>query len=150
MGFSTGRNGSLRFGGKPVAKVRDWSLDTTVNLLSTDTIDSNANTFVPGIKGATGSATLLYYKLENGESGNYTEFTALLAKIMKADPAGVGTGAITTDDRVFLELNAGGGSKDNIKCYAYITSARISAGTGELNVVPINFTVDGDFTEVLS
>ena len=145
MGFFTGRTGSLVFGGKPVAKIRDWSLETTVELLSTNTIDSGVNTFVPGVKGATGSATLMYYKLESGESANYTEFTALLAKIMKA-----GDGSITTSDRVFLELNVGGGSADDIKFNAYITSASISVSTGELSVVPINFTVDGDFTEVIS
>jgi hypothetical protein len=79
MGFYTGRSGSLVFNGKPVAKIRDWSLETTVELLSTSTIDSTASTFTPGIKGATGSATLVYYRLESGESATYTEFTALLA-----------------------------------------------------------------------
>ena len=145
MGFFTGRTGSLVFNGKPVAKIRDWSLETTVELLSTNTIDSGVNTFVPGVKGATGSATLMYYKLESGESANYTEFTELLAKIMKS-----GDGSITTSDRVALELNVGAGSSDDIKFNAYITSASVSVSTGELSVVPINFTVDGDFTEVIS
>ena len=145
MGFFTGRTGSLVFNGKPVAKIRDWSLETTVELLSTNTIDSGVNTFVPGVKGATGSATLMYYKLESGESANYTECTALLAKIMKS-----GDGSITTSDRVALELNVGAGSSDDIKFNAYITSASVSVSTGELSVVPINFTVDGDFTEVIS
>jgi len=40
MGFYTGRSGSLVYNSKPVAKIRDWSLDTTVELLSTNTIDS--------------------------------------------------------------------------------------------------------------
>jgi len=57
MAFYTGRTGSLTFDGKPVAKIRDWSLDTTVELLSTNAIDSTVNTFTPGVKGATGSAT---------------------------------------------------------------------------------------------
>ena len=91
----------------------------------------------------TGSATLLYYKLESGESSSFTEFTALLAKIMK-------TSAITASDRVFLELNVGGDNSDDIKFNAYITSASLSVSTGELSVVPINFTVDGEFTEVIS
>ncbi len=143
MGFFTGRTGSLVFNGKPVAKIRDWSLETTVELISTNTIDSGVNTFVPGSKGATGSATLLYYKLESGESSSFTEFTALLAKIMK-------TSAITASDRVFLELNVGGDNSDDIKFNAYITSASLSVSTGELSVVPINFTVDGEFTEVIS
>ncbi len=143
MAFFTGRTGSLVFNSKPVAKIRDWSLETTVELLSTNTIDSGVNTFVPGVKGATGSATLMYYKLETGESTSLTEFTALLSKIMK-------TSSVTTADKVFLELNVGAGGADDIKFNAYITSASVSVSTGELSVVPINFTVDGEFTEVIS
>jgi hypothetical protein len=138
MGFYTGRTGSLVFGGKPVAKIRDWSLDTTVELLSTNTIDSAVNTFTPGVKGATGSATLMYYRLEAGESATFTQFTALLSKVHKI-------GAITEADRVLLRLNVGGSADDDIQFNAYITSAQLSVTTGELSVVPIQFTVDGDF-----
>jgi hypothetical protein len=142
MGFYTGRTGSLLLAGKPVAKIRDWSVETTVELLSTNTIDSAVNTFTPGVKGATGSATLMYYRLESGESATNTQFTALLGKIMK-------TGAAETTDRVLLELNVGGDAADDIKLNAYITSAQVSVSTGELSVVPIQFTMDGDFTEVI-
>ena len=143
MAFYTGRSGSLVFNSRPVAKIRDWSVETTLELLSTNTIDSTSNTFTPGVKGATGSATLMYYRLETGESTSFTQFTQLLSKIHK-------TGSIETSDRVFMELNVGTGSSDDIKFNAYITSASISVSTGELSVVPINFTVDGDFTEVIS
>jgi hypothetical protein len=48
-----------------------------------------------------------------------------------------------------LELNVGGDAADDIKLNAYITSAQVSVSTGELSVVPIQFTMDGDFTEVI-
>lgn len=143
MGFYTGRSGSLVFNGKPVAKIRDWSLDTTVELLSTNAIDSAVNTFTPGVKGATGSATLMYYRLESGESATLTQFTDLLTKVMR-------TGAVAETDRVLLDLNVGGGAADDIRFNAYITSAQVSVSTGELSVVPIQFTMDGDFIEVIS
>jgi hypothetical protein len=142
MGFFTGRSGSLVFNGKPVAKIRDWSVETTLELLSTNTIDSDVNTFTPGVKGATGSATLMYYKLEAGESATKTEFTQLLNKIMRL-------GRITENQRVFIELNVGGNADDDIKFDAYITSAQVSVSTGELSVVPIQFTMDGDFNQVV-
>jgi hypothetical protein len=142
MGFFTGRSGSLVFNGKPVAKIRDWSVEATLELLSTNTIDSALNTFTPGVKGATGSATLMYYKLEAGESATKTEFTQLLNKIMRL-------GTITENQRVFLELNVGGNVDDDIKFDAYITSAQVSVSTGELSVVPIQFTMDGDFNQVI-
>lgn len=142
MAFYTGRSGSLVFGGKPIAKIRDWSLDTTVELLSTNTIDSAVNTFTPGVKGATGSATLMYYRLEGTESNTYNQFTSLLGKVMRG-------GAITESERVQLELNVGGADSDDIIFNAYITSAQVSVSTGELSVVPIQFTMDGDFIEVI-
>lgn len=144
MAFFTGRTGSLVFNDKPVAKIRDWSLETTVELLSTNTIDSGVNTFVPGVKGATGSATLMYYRLE-GEADK-TQFTELLSKVMKI-------GSVTTNDEVELELNVDGGissTANDIKFKAYITSASVSVSTGELTVVPINFTVNDDFSRVIS
>jgi hypothetical protein len=145
MAFFTGRTGSLVFNGKPVAKIRDWSLDTTVELLSTNSIDSIANTFTPGVKGATGSATLIYYRLEAGESATLTQFTELLSNIMRL-------GAITESQRVFLDLNVGGGAgpTDDIRLNAYITSAQVGVSTGELTIVPIQFTMDGDFVDVIS
>lgn len=138
MGFYTGRTGSVMFGGKPVAKIRDWSLETSVELLSTNTIDSTANTYVPSVKGASGSATLLYYRLEAGESASFTQFTELLGKIQKI-------GAITEADRVQLKLKVGESANDDIEFFAYITSAQIAVSNGELTSAPIQFTVDGDF-----
>tara|TARA_R110000868_G_scaffold168134_1_gene402706 strand:- start:1371 stop:1811 length:441 start_codon:yes stop_codon:yes gene_type:complete len=144
MGFYTGRTGSLTIeGGLPVAKIKDWSLDTTVELLATNDISSSVNTFTPGVKGATGSATLLYYRLESGDSASYQQFTTMLGKVMK-------TGTIETTDRVFLDLNVGGNdARDDIKFYAYITNATVGVSTGELSTVQIQFTMDGDFTEVI-
>jgi len=146
-GFYTGRTGSLIVGDatetKPIAKIRDWSIETTVELLSTNTIDSHVNTFTPGVKGATGSATLMYYRLSDTEKTSKMEFTKLLEKILN-------NRAITATDRVTLQLNVGGDVKDDIIFKAYITSATVSVSTGELSVVPINFTVDGDFDEYIN
>jgi len=142
MAYFTGRTGSITVGSNNMAKLRDWSLETTVELLSTNVIGDFANTFVPGFKGATGSATLLYYRTET-EDGSDLQFTTLLNKVHKV-------GAITEADKVELILNVGTNVKDDVKFNAYITSASISVSTAELTVVPINFTVDGDFTEFIN
>ena len=137
MAFYTGRNGSIKIGASVVEKVRDWSLETTVELLSTNTIDSGVNTFVPGIKGATGSATLLYY-----QAGS-TNFKDILSKILK-------TSEITTSDKVQLTLLVDKAGNNSIRFDAYITSATVAVSSGELTVVPFNFTVDGEFKEVIA
>lgn len=147
MPFYTGRTGSLTIGSpspvKTMAKIRDWSLSTTVELLNTNAIDSAVSTYVPGVKSATGSATLMYYRLESGEDATRQQFTDAITKLVKI-------GAVTTDDRVRIVLNVGSNEKDDIVFNAYITSAEISVSTGELSVIPIQFTVDGDFSQVIT
>ena len=153
MAFYTGRKGSLTILDgtndlKTVAKIRDWSIETTLELLSTNDISSTANTFVPGVSGATGSATLIYYKVPTADNATFTEFTVLLNKIMKKRFPDESPRPVETTDKVRLVLNAGS-AKDDIICDVYITSASISVSTGELSVVPINFTVDGGFVETI-
>jgi len=80
MAFFTGRYGSLQIGSSTILKIRDWSLDSTVELLGTNTVDSTANTFVPGVKGATGSATILYYRKESGDPAASQDFSYVLSQ----------------------------------------------------------------------
>lgn len=141
MAFYTGRTGSLKIEDTEIAKIRDWSIETTVELLSTRTIDSVASTFVPGISGATGSATLMYYRLEPGDVG-LGDFTDILHKVQK-DKTGTQGGAVNESDRVKMQLRLSNKNDDTIVFFAYITSATVSTSTGELAVIPVNFTVDG-------
>lgn len=150
-GFYTGRSGSLRINNKKVAKIRDWSLESTMELLSTNSIDSKYNTFTPGVMSATGSATLLLYRLVDENKSNFTDAFGVLidSQIMNKDA----DGAQESNARLSFELNAAGGADgagDDIKFKGYITSASMSVSTGELSTVAINFTVDGDFTDVFA
>ena len=150
MGFYTGCTGSLRIdttpggsstgiltGSKPVAKVRDWSIETSLDMLETTTLENCTKTFIPSTKNTTGSATLMYYRLEASDSA-FAEFTALLTRIHK-------NGQILPSDRVQLTLRTGADAKDDIIFNAYITNAQISMSPNELVTVPIQFQVDGDF-----
>ena len=143
MGFYTGRTGSLSYGGKRVAKVRDWSVNTSVQLLSTNTIDTASDTFTPGVKSITGSATLIYYRLETGDVRHYRQFTDLLKKVMKV-------GAASSDDRVQLQLATGPAPEDQFTINAYLSSVEVGSRTSELSVVPVRFTVDGDFVSTIT
>lgn len=138
MGFYTGCTGAIVYLGKPVAKVRDWSIETSLEMLDTTTLENCTKTFIPNTKTTTGSATLMYYRLESGESTTFTEFTALLSKIHK-------TGQITVADRVQMTLRTSTAANDDIVFNAYITNAQISMSPNELVTVPIQFQVDGDF-----
>lgn len=155
MGFYTGRTGALFFNSsanplaaQAVLKIRDWSLDTSLELLETTTIDTAVKAYTPGMVSSTGSATVMYYRRESGDVG--VQFEQLLNKVMKTSATG-----ITTADRVVLTLRAGvnpgaaSDIEDDIRFNAYITNASITVGTGELTSVAIQFTVDGPFLETV-
>jgi hypothetical protein len=159
MGFYTGRSGKIFLyndtnvnpspsSAAAVLKIRDWSIDTSLELLETTTIDTAVKSYTPGMVSSTGSATVMYYRKEAGDVG--VQFDQLLRKVMKTSSAGV-----TTSDRVGLSLRAGSQAgtgtdiKDDIAFNAYITSAGITVGTGELTSVAIQFTADGPFLEIV-
>lgn len=162
MAFFTGRTGALYLSSpftaapNPAAteqalKLRDWSLETSLELLETTTVDTAVKSFTPGAVSSTGSATVLYYRRE-GTTGTEpgVQFEQFLNKIMKTSTAGV-----TESDRVGIVLRAGTTAgagtdvKDDIAFNAYITSASIQVSTGELSSVGIQFTVDGAFIELV-
>ena len=133
MPFYTGRTGKLRLGGSEVSKVRNWTLDTSVNMLDTTALGDTANTFTPGLFSGTVSATLSYY------NGDTTDVTNLLEKIAK-------TGAITDSDEVSLTFEVG--TSQSFVADAFINSASITSSTDELTTVSFNFTLNGPLTTV--
>jgi hypothetical protein len=163
MAFFTGRTGALYLiaastgdvsvsSSQQALKLRDWSLETTMELLETTTVDTAVKTFTPGAVSSTGSATVLYYRREGTTSTEPgVQFDEFLGKVMKTSAAGV-----TESDRVGIVLRVGatpgggGDIKDDIAFNAYITSASLQVSTGELSSVAINFTVDGPFRELVN
>ena len=132
-------------------KLRDWSLETSLELLETTTVDTAVKTYTPGVVSSTGSATVLYYRREGTTSTEPgVQFDQFLRKVMKTSVNGV-----TYDDRVTLILRAGTqvnispDIKDDIVFNAFITNASIQVSTGELTSVTIQFTVDGPFRELI-
>lgn len=167
MAFYTGRSGRLFLDTIPfvfneavtpansqaVLKIRDWSIDTSLELLETTTIDTAIKSYTPGMVSSTGSATVMYYRAEAGDVG--TQFNVLLSKIMKKGNTSTTALGVTTSDRVGMVLRAGDvpgagdDKKDDIAFNAYITNASITVGTGELTSVALQFTVDGPFIELV-
>lgn len=133
MPFYTGRTASLKLNDQAIAKVRDWTLDTSVNLLETTALGDTATTYTTGMFSATGSASLSYY------NGATTDATDMLEKIAKIGP-------ITDSDKVALTFQVGTGQ--SFTANAFINSASISSSTDEVTTVSFNFTIDGPLTAV--
>lgn len=137
MSFYSGRHGSLIYLGKPVAKVRNWSLTANVELLDTTKVDDFAPTYRPGMKSATGSATLFYYRPAWEDQKANTSFVALLQRVLRV-------GMLDEGDRVELELAVGDTTEDRLLVDAYLTRAGLGSQAGEVATCDVDFTVTGD------
>ena len=123
MSFYSGRHGSLQHLGKPVAKVADWRLTVDQDLLSTTKIDAYTESYVPGRRTATGTARLFYYRLGWRDQRAYTDFTALLQKVVR-------NGMPSDSDRVELTLAVGSKAAYQLKLNAYLTSVAMGSTSG--------------------
>ncbi|HAX29293.1 MAG TPA: hypothetical protein DCX94_15345 [Alteromonas macleodii] len=140
----TGRDGVLQVGGTTLAKVVNFQLSANLETLETTTLNEHIRVYVPGVVGYSGSATLLYYK-ENDGSRNTT---SILNKLYKT-----GLNGVSSADTVQLTFRwkDGPGSNEaeqDIKLTAYITSASIGASTGDIVRAEIAFQATGQLDVV--
>ena len=133
MPFYTGRTGKLKLAGNEVAKVRDWSLDVSVDMLETTTLGDFNETYTPGMVSTTGSATVSYY------TGATNGVVQLLEKI-------VTTGAVTDANQVELSFEVG--PNQFFTGSGFINSAGIASSTNELTSVAFQFTMNGPLTVI--
>lgn len=130
MAYFSGRDGALFVGDTQIARVQSWSLSASVDALETTDLGDGARDYTPGVKSATGSATIFYY-----DSGP----ESLINKVLQ-------TGNIEDSDKVALSLRWG--STRRINATVLVTSADVGLQTGEVMTASINFTVCGDYTSV--
>lgn len=136
----SGRDGVLQLSGTTLAKVVNFSVQSSLETLETTTLSENLRSYVPGVSGYSGSATLLYYKDDN-DSVNTSN---LLANVFKT-----GTDGVSSSQTVDLTFRWVDGTDNNdIKMTAYITSASIGAATGDIVRAEISFQGTGALSTV--
>jgi len=136
----TGRDGVLQVGGTPLAKVVNFQLSANLETLETTTLNEHIRVYSPGVVGYSGSATLLYYKEDDGSRNT----TSILNKLYKTGPDGV-----SSSDTVELTFRWIDGEINNdIQLTAYITSASIGASTGDIVRAEIAFQATGQLDVV--
>ena len=136
----SGRDGVMQLAGTTLAKVVNFSLSANLETLETTTLSENIRSYTPGISGYSGSATLLYYKDDNGDINT----TDLLNKLYKT-----GTTGVSSSDTVELTFRWVDGTDNNdIKLTAYVTSASIGAATGDIVRAEIAFQGTGALSTV--
>ena len=125
MAVLTGADGKVMINGAQILKARDYTISVAKDALETSHLGSYDREYVEGLRGATGSMTILY---------DPTESTAvsLLQSILTTD------GTSQKVDFVFT-------SQDNKKLVysGFITSVSQSVSTGAVQAANCNFQISG-------
>jgi hypothetical protein len=134
----TGRDGQLLLGSDVLVKVTSWSLQADLELLETTSLGDGVRTFTPGIQSFNGSASLIYYKGDDGSN----DAGELLRKLVKTG----GNGVAATDTVTLTLRLLDGNSSNDVALTAYITSASFGASVGEVVSAQISFQATGALT----
>lgn len=122
----SGKDGSLKFGGNAVGRVRSWSLNSTLETLESTALGDNARTYCAGLKSATGSASVWYHA--------DSSFSNMLNNCVKVGATG------NAGD---LELIWG---SKKVVFKAFVNSVAITCTTGEVMAAEVSFQMTGDYT----
>lgn len=125
MAVLTGNSASISFNGTTVGKCRSFSLDVSKDALETTVLGDTDRTYVEGLRGATGSTTLLYDPTDVAS-------VAFLESIFST-----GTAAIV------LDFDTTSGSGGDFSCNAIVTQVSSPVSVGEVTACSINFQVSG-------
>ena len=122
----TGVDGELRYQGKKVAKVRAWSLNVNREVIDDSCIGETDRTYIPGMRNASGSATVLYDPDDQGT-------TAILNSIF--------SNSRNSKEIDFLlnRTKVDGG----LKCAGFVTSVGTSVSVGAATACEVSFQVSG-------
>ena len=126
MAVLTGKNGALSWNGDTVGRIRSWSMTISKDPLETTTLGVHDRNYVPGLRGSTGTAELMYDPSEG-------QAASLLNSILSnSDDAATSAG--------FVLDTAGGKS---LSCSAFLTSVSPSVSVGAIQVCSVSFQVSG-------
>jgi len=126
MTVQTATYAELRWNGQRVAKVRDLNLDITKDALETTSLGDYDRTYIPGVRGAAGSGTLLY---DNNDSAT----VSLLNTIYNNQ---------TNLDGLTIALNTAQGVQ--FEGAVVLTNVGVALSTGEVISCNVQFQFSGD------
>jgi len=129
MAVLTGADGQLKYNNRSIAKVRDWSLNVTKDAIEDTCLGVNDRTYVEGLRGATGTASLLYDPSQSTAND-------LLNSIFQTE----GESAEVTFVMNRNNYANGGGT---FICNGFITNVSPSVSVGAAQAVSVTFQVSG-------
>ncbi len=134
MTVLTGADGQLLYGTEAFAKCRDWAITVTRDALEDTCLGDFDRTYVEGLRGATGTATLLYDPAN--ETAN---------KFLNSIFLSYGEDGYVEPEELTFKMNRqvypqGGGT---FICKGFLTNVGPSVRTGDVQAVSISFQVNG-------
>lgn len=125
MTVFSGKDGSLEFGGEVTTRVRNWTLNSTFDTLEITDLGDTYRSYRPGLKGASGSATLFYHDDDD-----------TLSNILD--------NCISTGEPAAGAMSLKWGDKQ-IEFSAWINQVSITCSTGEVMSANITFTMQDGY-----
>lgn len=125
MTVQTGADGQLKFNNKIIARCRDWSLSVSKDALEDTCLGTYDRSYVEGLRGTTGSATVLYDPSD--------------------DTANEMLNTIFTNEQEqpTMEFTLSRGSTRSFTCSGFLTSVSPSVSVGAATACSISFQVSG-------
>ena len=139
MAVLTGADGQLQYGGRPIAKTRDWTINISVDALECSSLGDFDRNYVRGLRGTTGSMTILY-------DPRLDSAVELLDSILLNQDA--------TDDAqlkavTFVFDKSGASGSGRFTANGFLTSVSQSISVGAVQACSCNFQINdkvsGDF-----
>jgi hypothetical protein len=131
-----------------IAKVRNWTLNSSSEVVETTALGDAVKTFAPSITSGEGSATLMFYEDDSsnrGESAQRDTFELIDILFPRGTPPRVVLNLAVDGSATGTGSEVGGGAlwKTNFLFNAYITSASVGVNYGEVVTIDTSFTIDG-------
>ena len=124
MAVLTGADGQLRYNNQAIAKCKNWQLNISRNAIETTCLASYDREYVQGLRGTSGSMTLLY----DPEQMNANN---LLNSVLSDGRS----------EEVSFVLNRADGS--TFRCNGFLTQTSVSVSTGAASACSCQFVVSG-------
>ena len=128
MAVYSGKDGQLEFDGNAVGRIRSWSLQASYDTLDITNLGNDARAYTPGLKSASGSASLIYHD-------DNLEIRSILETCITTGTPVTANFDLKWDDR-------------RVQFNAYVNSANITCSTGEVMSADISFTMTGDYQSI--
>jgi len=130
MSYTSGKDGSITYGGVRLAKVASWSLSSQVEALEVTSLADAARNYTPGLKSSTGSCSIWLYD-DNAK--------ALMSKVIRTD-------APSDADKVSMTLGFGAKS---VTFQALLTGCELQMAVGAVMQASLQFQCCGEMSAVV-